>query len=74
MPDLKRIEREIRLCQKDQDASIKVEPINDNLCHLTGSFQGPEDTCYAGGTFIVDIQIPEKYPFEPPKMKVLFVD
>jgi ubiquitin-conjugating enzyme (huntingtin interacting protein 2) len=72
MPDLKRIEREIRQCVKDQDTTVKVEPINDNLCHLKGYFKGPDDTCYEGGEFVVDIQIPEKYPFEPPKMKVLF--
>jgi ubiquitin-conjugating enzyme (huntingtin interacting protein 2) len=71
MPDLKRIEREIRQCVKDEDASVKVEPINDNLCHLKGSFLGPEETCYEGGEFVIDIQIPDKYPFEPPKMKVI---
>jgi ubiquitin-protein ligase len=27
------------------------------------------DTAYEGGTFIVDIQIPDEYPFRPPKMK-----
>ena len=69
MPDVKRIEREIRQCQKDQDTTVKVEPINDNLCHLKGSFKGPEQTCYEGGEFVIDIQIPDKYPFEPPKMK-----
>ena len=36
MPDTKRIEREIRLCKNDQDTSVTVEPINDNLCHLHG--------------------------------------
>ena len=36
MPDFKRIEREIRLCRSDQDTSVTVEPINDDLCHLHG--------------------------------------
>jgi ubiquitin-protein ligase len=48
MPDLKRIEREIRQCLKDSNTSVKVEPINDNLCHLHGYFDGPNDTCYQG--------------------------
>ena len=34
-----------------------------------GTLQGPDDTPYAGGFFVVDIQIPANYPFEPPKMK-----
>ena len=38
MPDLKRIEREIRLCKSDKDSSVTVEPINDNLCHLEGLY------------------------------------
>lgn len=71
MPDLKRIEREIRLCKNDHDTTVTVEPLDDNLCHLHGTFQGPKDTCYEGGTFIVDIVIPDEYPFKPPKMKFL---
>ena len=27
------------------------------------------DTCYEGGIFIIDIVIPNDYPFKPPKMK-----
>ena len=26
------------------------------------------DTCYEGGTFIIDIVIPNEYPFKPPKV------
>jgi ubiquitin-conjugating enzyme (huntingtin interacting protein 2) len=71
MPDLKRIEREIRQCIKDSDTSVQVEPINDNLCHLKGSFNGPSGTVYEGGTFLIDIIITDTYPFAPPKMKFL---
>merc|ERR1712228_703618 len=34
-----------------------------------GTIQGPAGTCYEGGVFEIDIQIPKQYPFEPPKMK-----
>lgn len=71
MPDVKRIEREIRQCLNDKDTTVKVEPINDDLLHLQGSFAGPTGTCYEGGTFVVDIVIPDQYPFQPPKMKFL---
>ena len=71
MPDLKRIEREIKQCSKDTQTSVRVVPINDNLLHLQGHFQGPIDSCYEGGQFVVDIKIPDQYPFQPPKMKFI---
>lgn len=36
---------------------------------LKGTFNGPPDTPYEGGLFVVDIQIPDDYPYKPPKMK-----
>ena len=69
MPDLRRIEREIRQCKQDKQSTVDVFPIQDNLCHLKGVFKGPTETCYEGGTFVVDIKIPDEYPFKPPKMK-----
>jgi ubiquitin-conjugating enzyme (huntingtin interacting protein 2) len=62
---------------KYQESNVNVHPINDNLLHLKGTFKGPDGTrtsylltlAYEGGVFIVDIQIPEDYPFRPPRMK-----
>jgi len=39
--------------------------------HLQGTIKGPDSTPYDGGTFVVDIVIPDGYPFEPPKMKFM---
>ncbi|VVA93029.1 unnamed protein product [Arabis nemorensis] len=33
---------------------------------IDAQIQGPEDTVYADGIFNVKIQIPERYPFQPP--------
>lgn len=38
---------------------------------IAQTLKGPDDTPYAGGTFEVDIVIPEDYPFSPPKMKFI---
>ncbi|CAF1705704.1 probable ubiquitin-conjugating enzyme E2 37 isoform X1 [Brassica napus] len=37
-----------------------------SFCFLSTEMEGPEDTVYANGIFDVTIQIPERYPFQPP--------
>lgn len=54
----------------DKTSGVKAVPVTEgNLRELRGTIQGPVGTCYEGGLFEVDIQIPKQYPFEPPKMK-----
>lgn len=50
---------------------IKVELVDDSFTSLRGEILGPPDTPYEGGTFILDIRIPETYPFNPPKVSYL---
>lgn len=47
---------------------IKVELLNDKYTELRGEIGGPGDTPYEGGNFVLDIKIPETYPFNPPKV------
>ncbi|CAE6438671.1 unnamed protein product, partial [Rhizoctonia solani] len=58
-------------CKNDKASKISIELIDDNPFHLCGSFPGPEDTPYQGGTYQVDIVIPDSYPFQPVKMKFI---
>lgn len=51
--------------------SIKVELINDNWTELRGEIAGPPDTPYEGGKFILEIKVPETYPFNPPKVRFI---
>jgi len=56
--------------KEDKTSGVKAVPVTEgNLRLLKGTIQGPAGTCYEGGLFEVDIQIPKQYPFEPPKMK-----
>lgn len=67
-----RIKREFKEVVKSEEVarcSIKVELVDDTYTHLRGEIAGPPDTPYEGATFIVDIVIPETYPFNPPKVK-----
>ena len=50
---------------------IKVELVNDNYTELRGEIIGPPDTAYDGGKFILEIKIPDTYPFNPPKVRVI---
>ena len=42
---------------------------NGNFTVLKGEISGPLGTPYEGATFELDIQIPESYPFKPPRVK-----
>ncbi|KAF8693850.1 Fungal ubiquitin-associated domain, partial [Rhizoctonia solani] len=68
---LRRVNKEIADCKNDKASKISIELIDDNPFHLCGSFPGPEDTPYQGGTYQVDIVIPDSYPFQPVKMKFI---
>ena len=67
----RRIAKELSDIHNDKDNSgVFANPIDTaNLTHLKGSFLGPPDTPYAGGTFQIDIVIPDTYPFKSPTMK-----
>lgn len=51
--------------------AIKVELVNDNYTELRGEIGGPPDTPYEGGTFVLEIHVPETYPFNPPKVRFI---
>lgn len=67
----RRIAKELQDILSDKDKSgVSAAPVDGStLTHLKGTFPGPPDTPYAGGTFVVDIVIPDMYPFKSPIMK-----
>eukprot|EP00160_Parvularia_atlantis_P014348 Unigene3520_Nuclearia_a/m.10749 Unigene3520_Nuclearia_a/g.10749 ORF Unigene3520_Nuclearia_a/g.10749 Unigene3520_Nuclearia_a/m.10749 type:complete len:192 (+) Unigene3520_Nuclearia_a:2-577(+) len=67
--DRRRIEKELQAAAKDAASGVTITSVGDSLTHLTGTFNGPVGTPYEGGTFIVDIELTNQYPFAPPKMK-----
>ncbi|KAM7480190.1 hypothetical protein LguiA_028403 [Lonicera macranthoides] len=70
MVDLARVQKELQECNRDINVSgIRVNPKSDNLTHLFGAIPGPIGTPYEGGTFNIDIVLPDGYPFEPPRMQ-----
>ena len=67
----RRITKELQDIQADRDNSgVFAAPVDDSsLSKLIGTIPGPPDTPYHGGTFEIDIQIPDMYPFKSPSMK-----
>ena len=67
----RRVAKELADIHADVHSKITVQPIGnqDDVTHLRGTFPGPPDTPYEGGTYNVDIKIPTDYPFRPPTMK-----
>ncbi|KAF9926979.1 hypothetical protein FBU30_003588 [Linnemannia zychae] len=67
---IRRIQKEIADCQRDQSSLIDLKLVEDgNIMHLKGRFPGPPETPYDGGMFQVDIVLSDTYPFQPPKVK-----
>ncbi|CCK68151.1 E2 ubiquitin-conjugating protein UBC1 KNAG_0A04810 [Huiozyma naganishii CBS 8797] len=70
MSRAKRIMKEMQAVKDDPEAHITLEFVNESdIHHLKGTFQGPPETPYDRGQFVVDIEVPMEYPFKPPKMK-----
>ncbi|GMM33979.1 E2 ubiquitin-conjugating protein [Saccharomycopsis crataegensis] len=70
MSRAKRVIKELEDTKNDSKSNITLSLIDESdISKLTGAFLGPPDTPYAGGKFVVDIEIPQEYPFKPPKMK-----
>ena len=47
--------------------------VDDSFTKLRGEIAGPPDTPYETGNFILDINIPETYPFNPPKVCIFSI-
>ncbi|GMH16717.1 hypothetical protein Nepgr_018558 [Nepenthes gracilis] len=72
MLELARVQKELQELTRDVKVSgITVKPNGDSLSHLIGTISGPIDTPYEGGSFLIDIVLPDQYPYEPPKMRFI---
>ena len=67
---LKRINTEINAINtKNEENNITAGPKNENnIFQWSATILGPEGSPYEDGTFILDIDIPNNYPFKPPKI------
>jgi len=64
-----RIRKEMSNFSKEDTSGIELEQVSE--MHLVGKIKGPDETPFEGGVFSVDIEVPNDYPFQPPKMKFI---
>ncbi|KAG0040045.1 Ubiquitin-conjugating enzyme E2 T [Podila clonocystis] len=66
-----RMKKELEELEDSPREGIICYPIDDdNITHLHAEVSGPEDTPYFGGTFKIDIQIPERQGNWGPAMSI----
>ncbi|XP_074588682.1 uncharacterized protein LOC141844545 [Curcuma longa] len=70
-----RLQKELKLLMTDPPPGVSFPSLSDNqnqsslsLLTIEACIEGPEETVYSKGIFIVKIQIPERYPFHPPNV------
>lgn len=62
--------KELDMLAREPGPGISCWPINpDDINNLQAQIQGPQDSPYAGGTFLLSLKIPDRYPFEPPLVR-----
>ena len=69
---VRRITKELADLATSEDAAkcgISVELENDCITKLKGKIVGPSDTPYEGGNYILEIEVPDEYPFNPPTIR-----
>lgn len=66
-----RIQKEISRLTNDPPPGCACAPKGDNMCTLEAQIEGRTDTVYQGGVWTLSIDIPPRYPFEPPKVRFL---
>ncbi|XP_045605566.1 ubiquitin-conjugating enzyme E2 T isoform X2 [Procambarus clarkii] len=68
---LGRLNRECQQLQESPPAGVSCWPEGDKLDVFSAVIVGDEDTVYAGGIFRLEVEVPERYPFLPPKVRFL---
>eukprot|EP01110_Echinostelium_bisporum_P003992 TRINITY_DN1978_c0_g1_i1.p1 TRINITY_DN1978_c0_g1~~TRINITY_DN1978_c0_g1_i1.p1 ORF type:complete len:148 (-),score=28.52 TRINITY_DN1978_c0_g1_i1:132-575(-) len=64
----KRLQKELVDFQKDAPDWCGAQLSGDSLYKWRAWIEGPADSPYEKGKFQIDLEIPQEYPFKPPKL------
>lgn len=68
---LARLRRELSMLSQDPPPGVCAWLKCDTVHVLLAQVHGVEGTCYEGGVFLLEVVVPDRYPFEPPKIRFL---
>uniref|UniRef100_A0A8C1QZJ1 Ubiquitin-conjugating enzyme E2 T n=1 Tax=Cyprinus carpio TaxID=7962 RepID=A0A8C1QZJ1_CYPCA len=71
MQRISRLKRELQLLSAEPPPGVSCWQTEGRVDELQAQIVGGANTPYEGGVFTLEINIPERYPFEPPKMRFL---
>ncbi|XP_077868790.1 ubiquitin conjugating enzyme E2 B-like [Saccoglossus kowalevskii] len=66
-----RLKKELTAVQRSPPFGITVYLPDDNLHVWNAEIKGPAGSLYEGGTFKIQITLPENYPMEPPVVSII---
>ncbi|XP_038676320.1 ubiquitin-conjugating enzyme E2 T isoform X3 [Scyliorhinus canicula] len=71
MQRVSRLKKEMQLLASQPPPGISCWLNSDQMDDLRAQILGSVDSPYEGGIFNLEIVVPERYPFEPPKIRFL---
>ncbi|NP_001080105.1 ubiquitin-conjugating enzyme E2 T isoform X1 [Xenopus laevis] len=71
MQRVSRLKRELQLLNKEPPPGVICWQNESNMDDLRAQIIGGSGSPYEGGIFNLEIIVPERYPFEPPKIRFL---
>ncbi|KAI5095845.1 ubiquitin-conjugating enzyme E2 T [Silurus meridionalis] len=66
-----RLKRELQMLSTEPPPGVSCWQVDERVEELQAQIVGGVNTPYDGGLFTLEIKIPDRYPFEPPKMRFL---
>jgi ubiquitin-conjugating enzyme E2 T len=67
-----RLKKEIDMLTRNPSPGVSAWVVDeDDMTHLEASIIGPEDSPYREGVYNLSLHIPDRYPFEPPRVRFL---
>uniref|UniRef100_K3W7D8 E2 ubiquitin-conjugating enzyme n=1 Tax=Globisporangium ultimum (strain ATCC 200006 / CBS 805.95 / DAOM BR144) TaxID=431595 RepID=K3W7D8_GLOUD len=64
-----RMRKELEMLATDPPHGVSAWPKDEQIDRLEAQILGPDGSPYEKGVFHLEIEIPERYPFEPPKVR-----
>eukprot|EP00878_Enallax_costatus_P046972 GHUV01057315.1.p1 GENE.GHUV01057315.1~~GHUV01057315.1.p1 ORF type:complete len:111 (+),score=19.20 GHUV01057315.1:185-517(+) len=64
-----RMARELKRLERQPPPGISAMPLGNSIREVEVQLQGPSESPFEAGLFKLRISVPDRYPFEPPKVQ-----